>query len=796
MIISFLQRRDPPVLPALQTMENAHRSVVDGQVSAFADDLSELKGFGAANRESDAELLFQFFRHYGYEIQYSVDVMSVKQGRLLTRAEKGYPKDRRLCVEEPFNPSRNLGNSADDYSFSGIHQEIRRAFELLADGCQLEKCCEEFVFPPEPEKPLFQRPIAKPKPTLTRSASQSGGRANHENGPTRRNGKARNQSAHRAGNRRASSGAAYSAQRGTFLQSPALGLNAMDNFAKSNLHEQLYQQYQSLQFQQDLLRNQLVQQQASQQAQAHAVAHAGDLAGINATHRRLQFPPGTLTAQGRHVNDAPQTAPLAPTYLYSYQNRFMPPSPLQHQNGQRSREGTSTNPSSPSLVAPVPALRRQSQRTSVTDGSNGSIRSQSQPGRPIHYLPYNFTLQQYQQYAAQQGLDLTSVANGQYRGPNVYGHGIPNGVPFPPMPDTQHISAVSNGDTARPKEYVGYYVGQSPQLGPLQGNHNRMQVPTMPGLRDPPQCQRRVTPDLQLPMPNGRHVSRSPSPLGHLRSYSTAGDLRAARAQSTASLEPPMPAPMPSIDLGGPLIVNGSTPVLPKPMHRSNGALTGSMGPPPIPADPFRGFPLPLRMVDSNSSDQESYTDRGPPSPRISPSPRTKIAPRLSLSPNGKALPINGVGEPYADIPPLSAAPLLSPVAELRTPSPTHARLFDGRESPQRLHTNGGPKSATLVNGSTSHREENNKPVPKLETRQHERKASIPSIAPVPGERLKPQSHSPATHNSANGALDKNPWQQAPTRKGHKKSKSTAAAGHMRSNGEPMPVNEHERKGG
>ena len=60
--------------------------------------------------------------------------------------------NNRLCVEEPFNTMRNLGNTADDTSFRGIHLELRRAFDLIAAG-KLDECCEQYVFPKEEEKP-------------------------------------------------------------------------------------------------------------------------------------------------------------------------------------------------------------------------------------------------------------------------------------------------------------------------------------------------------------------------------------------------------------------------------------------------------------------------------------------------------------------------------------------------------------------------------------------------------------------------------------------------------------------
>ncbi|KAF2481360.1 hypothetical protein BDY17DRAFT_317986 [Neohortaea acidophila] len=188
MVINFLQKREPPILPSLQKMAASSKGNEHPKPTDFTDDPEKLKGFGNANKETPAELLFHFFRHYGYEFEYSKYVVSIREGRPVSRKEKGWDPSNyqdkearnRLCVEEPFTINRNLGNSADDYAWSGIHQEIRRAFDLLADGAQLETCCEQFVFPRE-EKPIFQRPAPKPKPTLTRSASQSG-RPNNEPG--------------------------------------------------------------------------------------------------------------------------------------------------------------------------------------------------------------------------------------------------------------------------------------------------------------------------------------------------------------------------------------------------------------------------------------------------------------------------------------------------------------------------------------------------------------------------------------------------------------------------------------
>lgn len=790
MIISFLQRRNPPIIPSLQKMPDDKRSTVDGKLSPFADDLESIRGCGKDNKESLAELLFAFFLHYGYEFNYATYVVSVKEGRLLSRREKGwdnYADNKearcRLCVEEPFNTERNLGNSADDYAWHGIHEEIRRAYEFLADGCQLEKCCEQFEFPPDPEKTPFQRPPPKPKPTLTRSASQTGARQNQEpNSGGRKKGGNRNQSAQRSGNRRASSGSAFNNQRGVYMQSPPVGVTAMDYFAaKGNLHDQLFQQYQYLQAQQDVLRSQLAAQQHTNQGQVRA----GDLAGVGSPHPRSQFANGSVgNSRYNSIDVVPQTAPLLPGYMLHYPPRFAPPSAAQGQ--KLTREGTNTNPSSPSLVAAVPALRRQGQRASEPVPSTSSMRSQSQPGRSF---PHPLLVHQ----LAQQGFDMQALGVGagypNLRSPQAFGHAQHAGVqmPYSAMPNMQH----SNTDTAMPKEYVGYYVGQSPQLGPQQATANQMPVPAMPQLRDPPQRQRRVTPDLMPPTANGRHSSRSPSPLSHSRA-SAVGDIGTSRAQGNAfssSSYDSSPAPeLASAGEGGPIIVNGSNPP-PQPRHAINGISN---------MDSPYSYSLPLRTKDFSSQEADAQAERRSPSPGVSPTTRRTSGPRAPATSNGHA---SSHDESAADSLPTSAAPLLSPVAELRTPSPT--KTFDTFDSPQQSQVNGLVKAAKVANAKQAQRDENDKP--RTNEAKNERNKAGLGIGNGTKQGPAKSSGQQASNNGNAGSGQRNEWQPAPGRKSHKKNKSTAAGGggqprspraHGGGGGEPMPANENERKGG
>jgi hypothetical protein len=797
MIFSFLQRRNPPILPSLQKMPDDKKSIVNGKLSPFADDVDAIRSRGNDNKESLAELLFAFFRHYGYEFPYSTSVVSIREGRMVSRNEKGWDdyvvnKEARcrLCVEEPFNTERNLGNSADDYAWNGIHREIRRAFEFLADGCQLDKCCEQFVFPPDPEKTTFQRPPPKPKPTLTRSASQSGGRQNQEqNTGSRKKGGNRNQSAQRTGNRRASSGSAFN-QRGGYVQSPPVGINAVDYFAaKGNLHDHLYQQYQFLQAQQDALRSQLAAQQHNNQTQ-----RAGDLAGVGSPHIRTQFANGTLgSPRYNSVDVGPQTAPLFPGYMLPYPPRFAPATLAQH--NQRSREGTNTNPSSPSHVAAVPALRRQGQRASEPAPSSSSIRSQSQPGRSF---PHPLLVQQ----LAQQGYDMQALGLGNgyqnMRSPQGFGHAHQGGMQqmsFHTMSNMQHGTT----DSAMPKEYVGYYVGQSPQLGPQYSTASHIPpMPPMP-LGEPPQRQRRVTPELMPPTANGRHSSRSPSPLSHPRD-AVAGDLASARSQGamySSSSYDSSPASESVHALaagdGGPIIVNGSNPP-PQPRVSANGF---SKSPLAQASESMYPHPLPLRTTDFTGQDADVRAERRPSSPAVSPTTCRTSNARLPQPSNGHA---SSQVDSMLDGLPLSAAPLLSPVAELRTPSPS--KNFDTFDSPQQAQINGIVKGARSAHARQSQRDENDKPK-SSEAPRGMAKATPLGLGigngsnnrhPVPKGYTQPSQQSSMTSNG-----QKNEWQQAPGRKAHKKTKSTSS-GQPRSpkvhGGEAMPANENERKGG
>ena len=184
MIIGFLQLQEPPVVPALHQMTHEKRYAAGDRRSEFADNLENLRDFGEKNTQTTGELLFSFFKFYAHEFNYSDDTISVRLGTVIPKTAKWRRTvNNMLCVEEPFQTSRNLANSADDISHRGLHIEIRRAFDLISEA-KLDECCEQYVFPMEEEK-TFQRPLFRleSRPTLIRGSSQRAGRGGSRSRP-------------------------------------------------------------------------------------------------------------------------------------------------------------------------------------------------------------------------------------------------------------------------------------------------------------------------------------------------------------------------------------------------------------------------------------------------------------------------------------------------------------------------------------------------------------------------------------------------------------------------------------
>src|SRR3954454_15045393 len=127
-------------------------------------------------------------------------------------------------------------------------------------------------------------------------------------------------------------------------------------------------------------------------------------------------------------------------------------------------QNPSTNPSSPSMSATVPELRRSVHRSSVTNGSagqsNSALRSHSQPA--ARSVPSQLSVQG----AGGHGLGIYP----QYRTTN--GVHLPNFIAdensdYGFETRSESLATTPPEDTSS-REYVGYYVSNNPTPNPAQ----------------------------------------------------------------------------------------------------------------------------------------------------------------------------------------------------------------------------------------------------------------------------------------------------------------------------------------
>lgn len=534
MILAFLQLRQPAVVPALH--QRPHQKLPPkkdgGDIAAFADDVDKLRGFGEKNKSTLGELLFQFFRFYAHEFDYSTHVLSIRLGKLINKRDKKWhlALNNMLCVEEPFNINRNLGNTADDTAFRGLHLELRRAFDLIAKG-KLEDCCEQFVFPKEEER-IFQKPPTVSRPVLLRSASQQhNGRGGRNGGNRGANRQQYRNNGNNSNNRRASSSVAFdnnnnNAANAMYLAGYPMAMNPQDATAMyMQTPEALAQTLSALQLQENNLRFlQYTQSQAF--AQQQALAHAQRMQGSVQQGQSSSAERSRTNSFDTPPLSAPLRNEVRPELQYFYPMGFQQPPFYGH--------GFPTYPSSPSTTQ-TPEYRRTSHRSPVANDANfglsgSTLRSQSQPAsRPVTGMPSSQAYPGVSQSPGELSIPARHI----------------NGVPMPSfMPDEGH-EIEPEGSTATTPPETERQIGQSPGLStPAQ----RLNGPSsmMPAFGDLGQNPRRLSSE-QFPqsvLDRIKRTSRSPSPLGHGRTLST----------GTGSTSPAEGSQLSA----APLVVNGS----------------------------------------------------------------------------------------------------------------------------------------------------------------------------------------------------------------------------------------------
>lgn len=837
MILNFLQTRDPPILPSLHKLPYRKIDEATGKPSQseFADDLEKLRGYGKDNKETLGQLLFAFFRSYGYEIDFEKMVVSVREGRLLTREEKvwhlaGLKKEGRdrLCVEEPFNTERNLGNTADETAWRGIHLEIRRAFDLLADNGQIDKAFEQYEYPTIEEKPttIFKRPTTTIKPVLQMPNGNGRGRVV----PSQRGGRpGYGQKNNYSSQRRLSSSASFGANRSPFLPNGTLqDLIVHPRGLNDQLEAQLVNHYFALQLESNSLQAQYNARQRQALLQAHQVAQShGGQAQAHGMGRTSSG--GSSSQKSPYLNgpSSPQLADMGmhPSYMHQNLLYHYPFDPNQQHGTQTVPR---TNPSSPAPNSTV--LRRSVHR--LSNASEAGSRSHSQPARAVE--PTN-GMQTYP-VPAMQYFDSThypaypmahSMSEQQPAMHSETAHMAASTYPGPPI-------------TAGPNT-SGTYVGFSVE------NRQDYSVPPIPSFQELAQRRRRVSPEITTPLLNTalRRVSRSPSPLGE-KSYSYPSSGIPPVGAETKPKENAEPSRQ--VEHTGPVIVNGSVPVQAR-EGRSQSEIMEAFPSLDLSHQPtygayythahgdhFRAYPdhyqhlyhedyvnhgqaeatatfeyangfrpdsaTPevngLVRVSTTSSEPfshslESWRHSNPAANSYGNQPvdaspkRTHASPRQA---NAYADPPKSSETKKAPRPPAQEVksatlqPLLSPVLETRTPSPTA-----NRQTQQ--------ETQKATNGTTAHPKENHH-------HHHRRGSHTPKQGNTHKEHSKEGSRSHQKGNQSSSDTSSRPkqlstnnagtWQ--PSSNKMSKRKKAKRGAEQRSSGEPLPANASERKGG
>ncbi|KAL9048101.1 MAG: hypothetical protein Q9162_007857 [Coniocarpon cinnabarinum] len=805
LVINFLQRRPAPILPVLPLRDEQDRPRDD-----FSEDVRHYKDFGKQNSESLGELFFHFFRLYGYDMPYDTAVVSVRKGQLLTKAEKGWvlANNNRLCVEEPFNTDRNLGNTADDTAFRGLHQELRQAFTRIAEAKQLVSgVCEQFEFPVEEHKSIFERPQQGPRPVLSRSTSQSG-RGNRGGG--NRKG-ARQPFDQRSGVsvRRSSSAAAFGGN------APQLVLPPQTYYLQQEELQRLSRVLSTKEQQLRLQQAQIMEAQMAGYSQQGATSPAPQ-------PQRPVF--GYPSPRPQHAETVPQAASGTASQGYPFPQSYDSAVAMSHTSSQ---QGTNTNPNSP-MLAPMTPNRRSFQRQAVLNSPGAAIRSQSQPARPLQ-LP----LMQQQAARTQYGQSVYP----KMQGTPVWPTNLPRPAYYGPIYNSMgvHYLAVPQFETF-PREYLGYGIGTAPQFGQFPQAPIYDHAPTFgeqrasEGLASPS----RVSSSVSL---SAEDQPRTPSPAPP--SGSVMEGLHSAPVTATFQRHPPekqfvTPAPENPV----PVVVNGSYPMQSRAQTLDNGESLeqrrtfhstrfpqapsdlslGAFGPlhrngPPL---NFAAEPKLSPLRDEDTPTAENGPANTSPGVTKRPAPRTgpvssarevlarstddptqsaRFSPesinerrRVSAS-NKHTIPhldlANAAVERVRDSAPTTST-ALSPVEETRTPSPSNNKKHGGRRSVQ---LNG----VTVPTPPT--------PMPTRGEMENVQQGGANGAAPkkVKGGGGDHQRSSSLANASASLAPSQvNQWQQASTgkKKNRKGNQPSSPGSERKAGGEPLPANEAARKGG
>lgn len=141
MCIHLLQTVQPAILPCLQSShyQPTINKVVDSWECKYCGDLSQFRNFGALNKSTSAELLYQFFYYWAYQHNYKASVISMRVGDWFSKEDKGWTSRKAgdnhlICIEDPFQLSNDLGRVVSRKTIFFLRDEFKRAADIMANA--------------------------------------------------------------------------------------------------------------------------------------------------------------------------------------------------------------------------------------------------------------------------------------------------------------------------------------------------------------------------------------------------------------------------------------------------------------------------------------------------------------------------------------------------------------------------------------------------------------------------------------------------------------------------------------
>lgn len=123
MVIFFLQRRSPPILPTLDSLKSIagaeDRCILDGNNCTFIQDVNKIQPSG--NTETLELLLKEFFEYFG-NFAFNKNSINIRQGR-----EQNKPDSSPLYIQNPFETSLNISKNVSQ-------NQLQKFVELARDS--------------------------------------------------------------------------------------------------------------------------------------------------------------------------------------------------------------------------------------------------------------------------------------------------------------------------------------------------------------------------------------------------------------------------------------------------------------------------------------------------------------------------------------------------------------------------------------------------------------------------------------------------------------------------------------